>query len=173
MSYDAISETSNLVPLHVMRGLQESGGEMQWLGNIPPSALIEMKRQGAIPEIREILGQGIAEIIVADPMNFISTTEKIINNIENAFKEHEKNLIEIRNKKLKYFGVDVTSMLAVGGISIAAAIIAHPALGVLSAGMGLLGVPTLRDLRKSFKEIQDKSKEVRSSPVGLFFKHKK
>lgn len=174
MSYDAISETSNLVPLHVMRGLQASvGGEMHWLGNIPPSALIEMKRQGAIPEIREILGKGIAEIIVADPMNFISTTDKIISNIENAFKEHEKNLIEIRNKKLKYFGVDVTSLLAVGGISIAAAIIAHPALGVLSAGMGLLGVPTLRDLRNSFKEIQDKSKEVRSSPVGLFFKHKK
>jgi hypothetical protein len=174
MHFDAISETSNLIPLHVMRGLQTSAeGEMHWIGNIPPSALIEMKRQGAILEIREILSQGIAEIIAADPMNFFDTTEKVMVNIESAFKEHEKQLNRIRNEKLKYFGIDVTSFLTVGGISIAAAIIAHPVIGALSAGIGLLGVPTLRDLHHSFKELQDKSKEARSSPVGLFFKHKK
>jgi hypothetical protein len=106
-------------------------------------------------------------------MNFFATAEKVLDNVESAFIEHEKQLKKIRDDKLKFFGKDITSFLAIGGISIAAAIIAHPALGAAAACMGLLGVPNLRELHEKFKELRDKSEETKLSPVGLLFKHRK
>lgn len=42
--------------LHIVRGLQDlAKNEMEWLGNIPPDALIDIRKQGAMDEIRSML----------------------------------------------------------------------------------------------------------------------
>jgi len=57
--------------LHIVRGLQDLAmNEMEWLGNIPPDALIDIRKQGAMDDIRAMLGSGINEIVNSNPANF-------------------------------------------------------------------------------------------------------
>ncbi|WP_198593554.1 hypothetical protein, partial [Vibrio breoganii] len=73
MEYDAEKAESELnsQDLHVVKGISDlSEGEMQWIGNIPPDALIEIRKEGAMEEIRDILGKGVNDLIEVNPANF-------------------------------------------------------------------------------------------------------
>ena len=72
MEYDAerVEQQIGKQDLHIVRGLQDlSDSEMKWLGNIPPDALIDIRKQGAMDEIREMLGKGINDLIDSNPDN--------------------------------------------------------------------------------------------------------
>lgn len=63
---------------HVLRALQSGiDEEFCWLGNIPPETLIEIRKKGAIDEIREIIGTGITDIIQEEPENFSKTSAQL------------------------------------------------------------------------------------------------
>ncbi|WP_217539673.1 hypothetical protein, partial [Stenotrophomonas sp. GbtcB23] len=79
---------------------------MEWLGNIPPAALIEMRQQGAFHEIREVLSAGVSEIAETKPEAYFRSSDKIVENIQDAFERHQKNVKELRKKGLKFAGYD-------------------------------------------------------------------
>ncbi|MBL1203518.1 MAG: hypothetical protein FWK04_31730 [Nostoc sp. GBBB01] len=172
LEYDADYTSSNdLTPLHVVRGLQSAArGEMQWLGNIPPEALIEMRQQGATEELREILSQGVFDIAASEPSNFFRTTEQIVNNIRGAFEQHQQNLTKLRNKTWKFAGIDVGTWVVIGTIEVAAALSGAPTFGLLAfAADQLIDVPKLKELPGKFQEIQKDKQTLKTSPVGLLF----
>jgi hypothetical protein len=172
LEYDADHISSNdLTPLHVVRGLQSAArGEMQWLGNIPPEALIEMRQKGATEELREILGQGVSDIAASNPSDFFRTTDRIVENIHKAFEQHQQNLTKLRNKTWRFAGVDVGSWLVIGTIEVAAALSGAPTFGLLAfAADQLMDVPKVKELPNKFQEIQKESKTLKASPVGLLF----
>ncbi len=41
--------------------------EMQWLGRVPPDALLEVRKTGALGEVRTILDKGVEELALANP----------------------------------------------------------------------------------------------------------
>ncbi|MEJ1377353.1 MAG: hypothetical protein RPU32_05165 [Candidatus Sedimenticola sp. (ex Thyasira tokunagai)] len=95
----------HLEDMHVTRGLQNlARGEMQWLGKVPPSALIEVRREGALDEIRNILSTGISELVELNPHNYHRSSDQIFENLHNAFGEHKNNIKELTSKKWKFAG---------------------------------------------------------------------
>jgi hypothetical protein len=176
LKYDADHvSTTDVTPLHIVRGLQSAAkGQMQWLGNIPSEALIEMRQQGATEELREILGRGVSDIAASEPGNFFHTTEQVVDNIRAAFEQHQQNLTKIRNKTWKFVGVDVGSWLVIGTIEVAAALSGSPVCGlVVLAADQLMDVPKLKELPNKFQEIQKEAKTIKASPVGLLFQQSK
>jgi hypothetical protein len=43
------------------------------VGRIPPPALIDLRRQGTLPELRASLSDGVESLVKSDPANFGQT----------------------------------------------------------------------------------------------------
>lgn len=173
LEYDGArtAQRTNATDLHVVRGLQAlADGEMQWLGNISPDALMEIRRQGAMDEIREILGKGVAELVEANPANFHRTRDRVFDNLSDAFRQHRKNLNELREKRWKFAGKDIGSWLVTGSFGIAAAATGAPiwALGALASDQ-LLGAPKLNNIPKTMQGLVEENRKLHRSPVGMLF----
>jgi hypothetical protein len=160
--------------LHILKGLQSlADGEMEWLGKIPHEALIEIRKEGALGEIRAILSNGIEEMISTNPSDFQSTSEKVMKNIYESFRKHKENITELKKKKWKFAGKDIGSWLVVGTLSVAAAATGTPlwGLGALAADQ-IMDAPKLKDIPSSMKKLAEESKKINRSPIGLLFKYK-
>lgn len=174
MEYDADRAQSTLKSqdLHIVKGLNDlAGTDMQWLGKIPPEALIELRKEGAMGEIRNILGNGINGLIEANPSNFHRSRDLIFENIENAFGQYQKNIDELKAKKWKFAGQDIGSWLVTGTLGITSAATGMPVWGIAAiVADQLLDAPKLKDIPASIKKLAKESKELNQSPVGLLFK---
>lgn len=173
MEYDAhrIAKDIEAPALHIVRGLQSiAENQMEWLGRVPPEMLIEIRRTGAINEIRSILGAGVRELAVAGTNDFQSTTNKVLSNIQAAFELHKAKIRELRKKKWKFAGYEIGSWVVVGSLEVAAAATGYPLYGIATfAANQLFDIPRLKDIPKSFKNLVAESSQVRQSPVGLLF----
>lgn len=173
MEYDAERAESalNSQDLHVVKGLSDlSSGDMQWIGNIPPEALIEIRKEGAMDEIRNILGKGVNDLIEANPANFHRSRDHIFENINSAFSQHQKNLDALSNKKWKFAGKDIGSWLVVGSLEVAAAVTGTPVWGMATiAANQMFDVPKLKDIPQSIRDLAEENEKVKKSPVGLLF----
>lgn len=177
MEYDAYDAeiATHTKDLHITRGLQVlADGEMQWLGRVPPDALIEVRKQNAMEEIRGILGKGVQELTSSNPSNFHRTRDQIFDNINEAFENHKANIKALRSKQWKFAGSDIGSWLVTGTLGITAAATGAPiwALAALGADQ-ILGAPKLKELPSSIKDLIEENKKVNMSPVGMLFNVKK
>ncbi len=175
MEYDAQPSAEPEHPseaMHIVRALQAEGDKnLCWLGNVPSEAIIELRRRGLTEEVRAILSKGVPRLIDANPTNFFRTSDQVVENLDSAFREHQRALVEAREKKVKLFGLDVGACLAVGGISVAAAITANPQLAAVAGILGVAGLPNLRDIKTKFKDLREQEQKVSTSPTGILFKH--
>lgn len=157
---------------HVSRALvSEANQNLSWLGNVPPATVLEIRRNGQTEELRRILSAGIDELVALKPDNYYRTADKVVENLNRAFEEHQRKLLEARDKKLKLYGIDVGSFVATGAIAITAALTANPALGAVSGLLGISGLPNLKDIKSKFKEQAEEDRARKSSPTGLLFRH--
>jgi hypothetical protein len=74
---------------------------------------------------------------------------------------------------LKLYGLEVAPCIANGVIAIAGAMTGNIALASVSAGLGVLGMPTLKDIRSKFKERQESLAAYNRTATGILFSHKK
>ena len=173
MEYDSerTESQTGAQDLHIMRGLQDLAmGEMEWLGNIPPDSLIDIRKQGAMDDIRAMLGNGINDIVESKPTNFHRSRDKIFENINDAFSQHKKNIDELRAKKWKFAGKDIGSWMVTGSLGVAAAVTGMPVWGIAAiAADQLLDAPKLKDIPQSIRDLADESNKVKKSPVGMLF----
>jgi hypothetical protein len=160
--------------LHMVHALQRAAAtDAEWLGNIPPTALIEMRRQGAMPEIREMLSRGVSEIAAAKPDSFFRTTDQVVKNIQDAFKVHKENIEELKRKRLKFFGHDIGGWLVTGTLEIGAAVMGTPAMGLGAlAAQNIFDLPKLKELPAKARETKAVLDAANRSPMGLLFNQK-
>ena len=165
-------EIEELRDLHVVRGLQTlAENDMQWLGRIPPEALLEVRKTGALAEVREILTKGVEELAMANPTNFHRTSDLVFDNIHAAFAEHRKNIDALVAKGWKFAGSDLGSWVVVGSLAATAAATGAPVWGLAAlAADQLLRAPKLRDIPQSIRELAAETTKVKRSPVGMLFK---
>lgn len=174
LTYDAERIKSDYTKdLHILRGLQNAAsGKMQWLGNIPNDALIEIRKIEAIEEIRGIIGDGIEKISNFSPDDFQESSDIIVQNIQNAFEEHKKQIKKLRNKKWKFAGKDIASWLVIGSLEVAAAATGVPIFGLSAlAANQVVDIPKLKDIPKDAKKLREESQTLKRSPVGILFKY--
>jgi hypothetical protein len=158
--------------LHILKGLNDlSHTDMPWIGNIPADSLIELRKQDALHEIRDILGSSIHQLIETNPSNFDTTRDQLLKNIDNSLSTHRKKLDDLRQKKWNFAGHDIGSWIVMGGIEIAAALTGTPSWGLgLIAANQVLDPPKLKEIPKIYREISAESEAIKKSPVGLLFK---
>ena len=177
LEYDSAQaeEAGGLRDLHTVRALQTlASNEMRWLGRVPPKALIEVRKAGALGEVRAILSKGIEELATVNPINFHRTSDLVFDNIHAAFAEHQKNVDTLTAKKWKFAGSDIGSWLVVGSLAATAAATGTPAWGLAAlAADQILKAPKLHEIPKSIKDLVEETKQLKRSPVGLLFKYSK
>lgn len=160
--------------MHVVRALvAEAHNNLEWLGNVPPETVLEIRRRGLADDLRELLGHGVSDLIGINPDNYFRTADQVVDNLDIAFRKHQETLKEARNKKLKLYGIDVGACMATGAVAVAAALTGSATLGAISGVVGVAGLPNLRDIKTKFKQISAEEKARRESPTGLLFKHVK
>lgn len=158
--------------MHVVRALvSEAHNNLEWLGNVPPETVLEIRRRGLAEELRELLGHGVSNLVGINPDNYFRTADQVVDNLDSAFRKHQQALMEARQKKLKLYGIDVGACVATGAVAVAAALTANPTLGAISGALGVVGFPNLKDIKTKFKEISAEDKVRRNSPTGLLFRH--
>ncbi|WP_256775438.1 MULTISPECIES: hypothetical protein [unclassified Stenotrophomonas] len=177
LEYDAghYEDSSGLRDLHTVRGLQTlAANEMRWLGKVPPRALIEVRKAGALGEVRSILSRGVEELAAVNPSNFHRTSDHVFDNIHSAFAEHQKNVSALTAKNWKFAGSDIGSWIVVGSLAATAAATGTAAWGLAAfAADQLLKAPKLFELPATFKKLVKENQEIKRSPVGLLFKYSK
>lgn len=174
LEYNSAIEPGTNVHLHMVKGLQRAAStDEEWLGNIPPEAIIEMRKTGAFEEIRSVLSLGVNELSEANPTNFFRSTDKIVENIRDAFEKHMQEVKALRGKKVKFAGYDIGSMFVAGAIDIASIATGTPTFGAASFAVNqLVDSPKLREIPSRFRELKNAHIELKKSPMGLLFQHK-
>ena len=168
----ARNQTGSLEACHVARALTaEVGVNLEWLGNVPPEAVLEIRKNGHAEELRALLGNGISDLLKANPDNYFRTADQVVENLDAAFRKHQRELSAAKLKKLKLYGLDVPTCLAVGGIGIAGAITGNVPLQGISAALSVAGLATLKDVKTKYVEIAAAEKARRASPTGILFRH--
>ncbi|MFM0469647.1 hypothetical protein [Paraburkholderia strydomiana] len=158
--------------MHVVHALaHERETNLSWLGNVPVETVLEIRKNGLMDEVRALLGNGISELIAANPSNYFRTADQVVSNLDKAFAKHQSELLEARNKKLKLFGLDVPACLAVGAVGIAAAKTGNYELSAASTLLGQIGLPNLKDIKTRFADIRAAERLRSASPTGLLFRH--
>jgi len=174
LEYNSAIAADDLTHLHMVRGLQRvAESDMQWLGNIPPNALIEMRQEGAFHEIRETLSAGVSEIALTKPDAFFRSSDQIVSNVQDAFDRHQENIKELRGKGMKFAGQDLGSWIVAGTIEVAAIATGTPAFGAAAFAINqVVDAPKLKEIPERFRNLRDAHTELKKSPMGLFFAHK-
>lgn len=177
MEYQAVPREDNLTnrnSMHVVRALaSEANNNLEWLGNVPPETVLEIRKHGLADELRELLGHGVSDLIGINPDNYYRTADQVVDNLESAFRKHQQALMEARQKKLKLYGIDVGACAATGAVAVTAALTGNATLGAISGILGIAGLPNLNDIKTKFKQISAEEKTRRESPTGLLFRHVK
>jgi hypothetical protein len=163
------------VSTQIVAGLQDAlGGEMQWLGNVPLSALIELRKTGGIEEVRSILRKGVSDLESMDETAFKNGASAVVQNLKSAFAAHEEAMKKLRAKAWKFAGTDVGSWLAIGAVEVVAAATGAPLFGVGAyIANQIFNVPKLNEVVPKAKALKREIDEKKRSPVGLLFMHKK
>ncbi|MGE8450051.1 MAG: hypothetical protein ACN6OP_05370 [Pseudomonadales bacterium] len=162
----------NLEACHVARALTaEAGLNLEWLGNVPPESVLEIRKNGHADELRALLGNGLSDLLRVNPDNYFRTADQVVENLDAAFRRHQREISEAKLKKLKLYGLDVPTCLAVGGIGIAGAITGNIPLQGISAALSVAGLATLKDIKTKYTEIAAADKARRASPTGILFRH--
>lgn len=158
--------------MHIVRALSaEANNNLQWLGNVPPATVLQIRKAGLAEELRSILGQGISDLISIRPDNYFRTADQVVDNLDRAFRAHQASIREARTKKLKLYGIDVATCVAAGGIGIAAALTGSVGLGVLGSALGVVGLPNLKDIKTKYSALTAEEDARKCSPTGMLFKH--
>jgi hypothetical protein len=177
LEYDAdrTAKPEDATSLHIARGLESlMKTEFQWIGNVPPKALIELRKSGALVEIRRVIGSGIDRLAHEDPNDFEASADAILKNLCDAFAEHQKQVDVLRKKKWKFAAKDIGTWLVAGAVEIAAAATGTPLYGLLAFAAGqLFDAPKLKDIPESLRALAAESRKTKNSPVGLLFRYKK
>lgn len=147
--------------------------DMQWLGNIPPDALIAIRKEGALEEIRGMISKGVDEVVTLNPTNFFRSADQIYDNLEKAFDEHRNKIDALRAKKWKFAGSDIGSWIVAGTVEVAAAVLGTPAWGLASVAISqLTDAPKLKDIPKTVKDLKAEGDAISKSAAGILFKHR-
>lgn len=158
------------VHLHMTHALQNASRyEMEWLGKVPIEALVEMRKQDALPELRQMLAQGVDALMELRPDNFHRTGDQVIKNIQDAFDNHRRTLSELRGKKWRFAGVELGSCVVKGVVQIASAC-GVPLVNLLGTAIDqAVDVPKARELPKKFRVLKEEHRKLHTSAVGLLF----
>jgi hypothetical protein len=144
--------------------------DLIWLSKIPMKSIIELRKKGALEDMRNLLSSEVQSIDSINEDGFRDCLGTIKSNIEKALKNHKKDLESYSSGKKKFFGLDITPWIVTGGFSIVASLIGNVPLSVVAGSITLVtGCPSVGNIWKDGKKLFSDRSKIRKSPVGIFF----
>jgi len=142
------------------------------LSGLPPEALIDLRRNGAMASLRETIRTGLHVIDLASTESLSKVADEVVSTIDRTFEDHDRQLRDLSSSTRKFFGFDISRWIITGGLSMAAALTQNVGLAVLAAATpSLLGQPSLPELQKQWQELQTRSQILQRSPTAILFRH--
>lgn len=126
LEYNSSSSDINGKQSLITQKLVEQSSELEWFGNVPVDALIEMRQNGALNEIREMLSKGLGDIRHLTDDVFVTEGSKVAKNLSGMFKDYNSQIESLKQKKWKLGTKDFPEWLAKGVIVVGAATSIHP-----------------------------------------------
>ncbi|EFH88858.1 hypothetical protein [Ktedonobacter racemifer] len=147
--------------------------DLTLITDLPEQRLIDLRRRGALAELREILSRNIHEVDAASPSALAEVTQTVSTNLEEAFQKHKHDLDTYSQVK-RNFGFDVGAFIATGSVTIAATSTGSIPLSLLALGLTLtVGAPSAKELWPKGKELVKTHQTIKRSPAGILFQQRK
>ena len=108
--------------------------------------------------------------LMASPTALAEVTQAVGSNLNAAFTRHAKELDDL-SKSRRTLGLKLTSFVTNAAITVAGAITGNVPLAVASGLAGMMGMPTLKDLRGDWQGVSVKTQRLKQSATGILFKH--
>jgi len=176
MEYESLDfkvDNESLNNMHMINALSKGmQGGFSWLGDVPMENILKIRRKGLMEEVRGILSSGVSDLVNASPQDYNNSSQRVIDNVDKAFIQHKRFLEKAKAEKLKILGFEVTPFIVNGAFGIASALINKPEWAAASFAFGTVGIPTLKDIRTSFKQRSDKLESYKNTATGLMFSKK-
>jgi hypothetical protein len=170
--YDSQPQDGSQKETIIARAIATEGStEFGMLSGIPPEALIDLRRNGAMASLRETIRTGLHDIDLASPESLSKVADEVVSTIDRTFEDHDRQLRDISSSRRKFFGFDVSRWIVTGGLSVAAALTQNVGLAVAAATSSLLGQPSPMDLKRQWKELEKRSQTLQRSPAAILFRH--
>jgi len=156
----------------IARALHDVGsGSTSLLGGLSPRALIELRRQGAAADIRELILKGVEEVRSANDKTVQAVANQVTENLKVAFAQHQGDLSEVARGKRKFYGLDVAGCIVGTAVSVGLGLAGGIGNSVVREMLGATGaVPTVKDLKVRWKALQEREAIIRNSPVAFLFR---
>lgn len=143
------------------------------IGDLSDTALIKLRKENALNELRELLSKGIEEISTADNTTFDEVTTSVFANIQESFSKHEKEVQELQSRNKKFWGINLTNSIVAVGLDIAAAATGNSTLGTIGATLtGILGAPSVKELITEGGNLIEQNKKIKNSAVGILYSNR-
>ena len=144
--------------------------QFAWLGNVPNTELVRLRKQGALKNMREVFDKGISEIRSADDKSFSSVVTQVSRNIEESLDKHRKDIRDNSND-IKSLGKDASNWAVEGSISIAASLLNFEPLSlVTTAWSALKGSTGAIAMTKKGMSAAKERRRINNSAMGILFK---
>jgi hypothetical protein len=159
--------------LLIAKTMSLEGSHHNMLAGVPSDTLVQLRKNGASANLREIIRKGINEIDTASDDALLSVGKQVIENIDDALSEHARELNVLSASRRKFYGVDVARWIISGALSIAASVVHSVPLAFLAAASTMSGSFRPEELRGRYRELKTQSATLRRSPAGIMFRHLK
>lgn len=162
--------------LVITRALQAEGNPvLKLITNLPTDVLIELRKEGAMSDLREIIKNGISEIDLASGTDVAAVSETVTQNLSEAITKHQEQIQELIGDGKKFFGRDVVPWIAEKAIILGIGLVDGIAAVVAEAGTTLMTLnmdsASFKDMIKTAKKLLGGRKQMQHAPTGILLKH--
>jgi hypothetical protein len=146
----------------VINALQLDG--FRWLGNVPVEAIVRLRQEGELQDLRDVLSREIKGIETARDEDFVEVTRQVSYNLNQEFKRHRGQVRQLDQRFRRRYNFDVASAIVSGTIGVMCAM--FPPLALVA---GVVGGGSLINTISDVLEERSTRAELRKKPVALLF----
>lgn len=159
----------------IAKSISLDGREHRMLNGIPTESLIELRKNGALAELREIICRGVSDVESTSESDLTAVGNHVIGNIDAALDDHAKQLERLASERRKFYGFDVSRWMGSSALSIASLLFPHYKSQIedVKKAVDLLEPPPLKEILNRHKELKSDSSRLKLSPAGIMFRHLK
>lgn len=171
---DLSATGDRLADEHVLRSLVSSpDAPCSWIGKIPDDALIELRRTGALADLRSKLSAGVKEIVERSPSDYEASARRVYGNIDQILSDHAAALRDLKESERTFAGTDLLKCVVYGSVSVASAI-GVPLVSLVNTFVEQSeGVPKLGEIPKRYRELKAEAQKLHNSVAGVMFEARK
>jgi hypothetical protein len=145
--------------------------KLEWLGNVPLSSLIELRKKGRLAELRKLIDQDFKALSTIPLTDVERVASEIDYNLSTALERHHEKVAEL-NRDLR---VELATSIPTLLISIAAVL--QPAFTVflpawIATVAGIVGATKVKDVVTATSKYFKERKALGNTPVGILWQAK-